>query len=185
MTGIDAAFSKQNRWYLVVGLIVALVALVLLLRRGPGQADALTQTATSANGKMRAHYPEGFRVVPQNSPGLVKLVRTVSDREEVLSVAVMAEQSKASVAEQSEALWREMLASDPKFQRVSQGGSCRLGQGVSIEYKHPSLEGMTFVTCVYRVQEQTAFYEIIFPEDLRDAELPALVKIAEAAELVP
>ncbi len=101
---------------------LALLAVGVFFLRRPAPSEALTQTATSANGKVRAHYPEGFRVVPQKSPGLVKLVRTVSDREEVLSVAVMAEQSKASVAEQSEALWREMLASDPKFQRASQRG---------------------------------------------------------------
>ncbi len=185
MTGKDADPKSPTRYVAIAVAAFALLAVGLFFLRRPAPSEALTQTATSANGKVRAHYPEGFRVVPQKSPGLVKLVRTFSDREEVLSVAVMAEQSKASVAEQSEALWREMLASDPKFQRASQGGSCHLGKGVSIEYKHPSLEGMTFVTCVYRVNEQTAFYEIIFPEDLRDAELPALVKIAEAAELLP
>jgi hypothetical protein len=169
----------------LAGFVFAVIAVGVLYMHRPGQVKPLTLTATSKGGHVRIHHPAGFKVVEQDDPKLIKLVRTVSGKAEALTVARITQKSGYSAAEAANAMWAEMLASDSDYQIIARGAKCHGDQGVAIEYENPRYEGMRFSTCVFRDGEQIGFYEIILPADLRDAELPVLVKIAESAELVP
>ncbi len=169
----------------LAGFVFALVAIGLLFRHRPGQEKPLKLTAKSADGQIQAHYPIGFQVVPQDNPALLKLVRIVAGEKEALTLATLPGMANRSVLEAADTMWAEMAASDPGYTIVARGGKCRFDRGTIIEYENPRYQGMLFSTCVFRDDVQTAFYEIILPKALRDAELPVLVTIAEAAERVP
>lgn len=169
----------------LAGFVFAVIAVGLLYSHRPGQEKPLTLTATSKSGHVRVHHPAGFKVVEQDNPSFIKLVRTVSGKAEALTVATLPHMTGHSPTEAADAMWAEMVAADSGYQIVARGAKCRLDQGTVIEYENPRYEGTRFSTCVFRDGEQIAFYEIILPADLRDAELPVLAKIGEAAELVP
>jgi Zn-dependent protease len=170
-----------------LALVLALGGLVPLYAYRPGEVRPLTRTAASPSGRVRAHYPVGFKVAPSTGPDSVTLTRVVGRAREDISLFMFDNAQHLSMDEQVAALWKSLSSKDPSRRPLSSGAFCHGDRGRTLDFQETTPKGWTFrhTSCLYPVGDRTAAYEITLPERLYDADAKVLADIAEAAEITP
>jgi len=168
----------------VGGLALGVAALVPLYSPRPGVLRPLAKTASSASGRVRAHFPESFYVRNQENADQLLLVRMIDFSPETLWLASLDNPRKLSDEQILDVFWTKAQAGGARL--LSRGERCYGGRGVSVEY------GMVLADhddrifeCVVAWGDRAAAYKVLARASLFKEERPVLIGIAEATEFEP